>query len=63
VVEVVFNYPGIGRLSVNAIADRDLPLVQAIALLMAAIYVSLNLLADLLTLMLSPKLRTQRVQP
>jgi len=62
VVEVVFNYPGIGRLSVNAISDRDFPLVQAIALLMASIYVVLNLVADLVSLMLNPKLRSQRVQ-
>jgi peptide/nickel transport system permease protein len=60
VVEVVFNYPGIGRLSVNAISDRDLALVQAIALLMASIYISLNLFADLVTLLLNPRLRSQR---
>jgi len=60
VVEVVFNYPGIGRLSVNAIADRDFPLVQALALLMASIYVGLNLLADIATLLLNPKLRTRQ---
>ena len=59
VVEVVFNYPGIGRLSVNAISDRDFPLVQAIALLMAGLYVALNLIADLLALLLNPKLRTR----
>ncbi|MDG1112188.1 MAG: ABC transporter permease [Pseudomonadales bacterium] len=59
VVEVVFNYPGIGRLSVNAISDRDFPLVQAIALLMASLYVALNLIADLLALVLNPKLRTR----
>jgi peptide/nickel transport system permease protein len=60
VVEVVFNYPGIGRLSVNAISDRDFPLVQAIALLMASIYIGLNLIADLISLLLNPKLRSQR---
>ncbi len=60
VVEVVFNYPGIGRLSVNAIADRDFPLVQALALLMASIYVGLNLMADIATLLLNPKLRTRQ---
>ena len=60
VVEVVFNYPGIGRLSVNAISDRDFALVQAIALLMASIYISLNLVADLISLLLNPRLRSQR---
>lgn len=60
VIEVVFNYPGIGRLIVDAIGDRDLPLVQGIALVMASIYVLLNLAADILTLMLNPKLRTMK---
>ena len=58
VIEVVFNYPGIGRLIVDAIGDRDLPLVQGIALVLASIYVGLNLAADILTLVLNPKLRT-----
>ena len=62
VIEVVFNYPGIGRLIVDAIGDRDLPLVQAIALVLAAIYVGLNLAADILTLFLNPKLRTMKFQ-
>ncbi len=60
VIEVVFNYPGIGRLIVDAIGDRDLPLVQGIALVLASIYVGLNLAADILTLMLNPKLRTMK---
>ena len=60
VIEVVFNYPGLGRLTINAIADRDLALVQAIALILATIYVGLNLFADLLTLVVNPRLRTMR---
>ena len=60
VIEVVFNYPGLGRLTINAIADRDLAMVQAIALILATIYVGLNLFADLLTLMVNPRLRTMR---
>ncbi len=58
VVETVFNFPGIGRLLVSAVEDRDLPLVQALGLLGAALYIGLNLAADLLTLALSPRLRT-----
>jgi peptide/nickel transport system permease protein len=58
VVETVFNYPGIGRLLVTAVGDRDLPLVQALGLLGAALYIGINLAADLLTLALSPRLRT-----
>lgn len=58
VVETVFNFPGIGRLLVSAVEDRDLPLVQALGLLGAALYIGINLMADLLTLALSPRLRT-----
>jgi len=60
VIEVVFNYPGLGRLTIDAISDRDLAMVQAIALILAAIYVGLNLFADLLTLVANPRLRTMR---
>ncbi len=60
VVETVFNYPGIGTLLLTAIHDRDLPLVQSIAIVMAVIYVIANLGADLLTLVLNPRLRSPR---
>jgi peptide/nickel transport system permease protein len=58
VVEAVFNYPGIGLLLVESVRARDMPTVQAIALLIAALYVVLNLLADLATILVSPRLRT-----
>ncbi|MEZ4662629.1 MAG: ABC transporter permease [Caldilineaceae bacterium] len=60
VIEAVFNYPGIGTLLLTAIQDRDLPLVQSIAVVMAVIYILANLGADLLTLMLNPRLRSVR---
>lgn len=60
VIEKVFNYPGIGTLLLAAIHDRDLPLVQSIAMVMAIIYVFVNLGADLLTLLLNPRLRSPR---
>lgn len=60
IVESVFNYPGLGRLAVDAVADQDLPLVQAIALLFGLIYVFVNLLSDLLAMALNPRLRTLR---
>lgn len=59
VVEQVFNYPGMGRLMLQAIHDRDMPLVQAIALIFAAIYVAANLAADLAVVALDPRLRTR----
>jgi peptide/nickel transport system permease protein len=60
IVESVFNYPGLGRLAVDAVADQDLPLVQAIALLFGLIYILVNLCADLLAMTLNPRLRTLR---
>jgi peptide/nickel transport system permease protein len=62
IIETVFNYPGIGKLMIGAITDRDFVLVQGIAIILAAIYISLNLIADLLALVLNPKLRTARGQ-
>ena len=58
VIETVFNYPGLGRLMVSAISDRDLALVQTIALIIATVYVGVNLAADILTLLANPRLRT-----
>lgn len=62
VVEVVFNYPGIGRLLVDAISDRDLPVVQAITMIVALTYVGVNLFADLLGLLLNPRLRSHHTR-
>ncbi|WP_338550640.1 ABC transporter permease [Roseovarius phycicola] len=59
VVEVVFNYPGLGRMMIDAISDRNLPVIQAITLLVAATYVGINLVADLLTILLNPRQRSQ----
>ncbi len=58
VVEVVFHYPGIGQALVDAVSNRDLPVVQALTLLVGAVYVLLNLLADIATILLTPRLRT-----
>jgi peptide/nickel transport system permease protein len=58
IVEFVFGYPGIGQGLVNAVADRDLPMVQAISLLIAGVYVIVNMLADIATILLTPRLRT-----
>ncbi|MFW2367313.1 MAG: ABC transporter permease [Desulforhopalus sp.] len=60
VVEVVFVYPGLGQLLVDAVSKRDLPVVQASGLLFAATYVSLNLTADVLSMLSNPKLRNPK---
>jgi peptide/nickel transport system permease protein len=57
-VEYVFEYPGIGSALVDAVGNRDLPVVQAITLGVAGVYVVLNLLADVVTILLSPRART-----
>jgi peptide/nickel transport system permease protein len=57
VIEAVFSYPGLGRLLVFAIERRDLPLIQASILVVAAIYCFANLIADLLYAYFNPKIR------
>lgn len=57
VVESVFGYPGLGRLLIDAIQTRDVPLLQAIALLIAAVYAVANLAADVLYARLNPRIR------
>ena len=59
VVEYVFNYTGIGGGLQEAVVNHDLPVVQALAMLIAALYVVLNLLADVATIMVTPRLRTR----
>jgi peptide/nickel transport system permease protein len=55
-VEVVFVYPGIGQLMVDAVSARDIPVVQACALVFAATYILLNLLADIVAIVTNPRL-------
>ena len=58
VIETVFNYPGLGRMMIDSISDRDLPVTQAIALIIASVYVAVNLAADIITMIANPRLRT-----
>jgi peptide/nickel transport system permease protein len=60
IVEYLFAYPGIGSLLVDAITSRDVPLIEAIALILAAVYVVGNLIADIATILLTPRLRTRQ---
>ena len=57
-VEYLFGFPGVGQALVDSVANRDIPMVQALCLLIAAVYVVLNLIADVATILISPRLRT-----
>jgi len=57
VVENVFNYPGLGRLLVSAIGNKDIPVIQAVAMLTVAGFAISNLLADVLYAVLDPQIR------
>lgn len=57
VVEAVFAYPGLGLLALNAVADRDLPVVQAFVAVVATLLIALNLLIDVAAQWLDPRLR------
>jgi peptide/nickel transport system permease protein len=56
VVEVVFSYPGLGRLLVESISFHDVPMVLGAALVLSATYIAINLAADVATVLLTPKL-------
>lgn len=57
VVEVVFVYPGLGQYLVDHVSKRDVPVVQACGLVFAAVYIGLNILADILSILTNPRLR------
>lgn len=63
VVEYVFSFPGIGQGLVNAIVARDIPTIQCVVLLLAAFYVAVNILADLIAVLVTPRLRTGLWRP
>jgi len=58
IVEYVFGYNGVGSQLVTAVGNRDIPTVQALAMIIGAVYVVVNLVADLLTIVVTPRLRT-----
>ena len=57
VVEAVFEFPGIGRLMVDSISHKDVPVILAISMVMTGAYIATNLVADILVILLNPKLR------
>jgi len=60
VVESIFAYPGMGRLAVEAIATRDVPVIQAFVTLAAVVVVAINIIVDLLYTQLDPRIRLDR---
>jgi peptide/nickel transport system permease protein len=59
IVETIFNYPGLASLMVNAVTSRDMPLLQACAMIFCAAYLLLMLIADVTAILANPKLRAQ----
>ncbi|BCG76839.1 ABC transporter permease [Mesorhizobium sp. 113-3-3] len=57
VVEVIFVYPGMGQYLVDHVTKRDVPVVQAVGLIFAAVYISLNIIADIAAIVANPRLR------
>lgn len=57
IIERIFSYEGLGNLAIDAVINRDLPLVQGIVLVFAALFVAINLAVDLLYALLNPRVR------
>jgi peptide/nickel transport system permease protein len=57
VIEVVFVYPGMGQYLVDHVSKRDVPVVQACGLIFATVYIGLNMLADIVSILSNPRLR------
>ncbi|MEI9406053.1 ABC transporter permease [Mesorhizobium argentiipisi] len=57
VVEVIFVYPGMGQYLVDHVTKRDVPVVQAVGLIFAAVYITLNIIADIAAIAANPRLR------
>ncbi len=57
IVETIFNYPGLAKLMVDAVSTRDMPLVQACAMILCAAYLTLVTVADVIAILSNPRLR------
>ena len=57
ITETVFNIPGVGRLVVGAISQRDYPIIQGVTLIFSGVYVIVNLIVDLSYTVLDPRVR------
>ncbi|TWG99725.1 peptide/nickel transport system permease protein [Mesorhizobium sp. J18] len=60
VIEVIFVYPGLGQYLVDHVTKRDVPVVQAVGLIFAAVYIGLNMIADIVAILANPRLRNPR---
>ena len=58
VVETLFSYPGVGLQLVDSVRNHDVPMVQALSMIIAGVYVVVNLIADVLSILLTPRART-----
>jgi peptide/nickel transport system permease protein len=58
IIEFLFNFPGLGGALQKSVTTRDLPLIQSVTLILAAVTIAANLLADVLTVLTTPRLRT-----
>lgn len=58
VIETIFAWPGIGRLCVEAVLNRDLPIIQAYVFIMASLFVIFNLISDILIMRMNPEMRS-----
>jgi peptide/nickel transport system permease protein len=57
-VETLFSYPGVGRQLVDSVRNHDVPMVQLLSMIIAGVYIVVNLVADLLSILLTPRART-----
>ena len=57
IVERIFSYPGIGNMAIDAVINRDLPLIQGLALVFGALFIVVNVIVDLLVAATNPRLR------
>jgi peptide/nickel transport system permease protein len=62
VIETFFQIPGIGNLSIQSIRDRDYPVVQAMAILLAFVFVMVNLIVDILYGVFDPRVRAGQLE-
>jgi ABC-type dipeptide/oligopeptide/nickel transport system permease component len=60
VTETVFAWPGVGRLMMKAVINRDFPIIQGVVIILSVMYITANLIVDILYAWLNPKIRYQK---